>query len=78
MAQIVNKAAGEMEVTIDGTKYTLRPSFTAVMEFEEKSGKSVFEAMQEFSRRGGRCGRGTALLSRESYGSWVWRPLPPP
>ena len=43
---MANKAAGEMEVTIDGDTYTLRPSFLCIMDFEEKVGVSVFEAMR--------------------------------
>jgi hypothetical protein len=43
---MANKAAGEIEVVIDGTTYTLRPSFQCIMDFEEKSGTTVFEAMR--------------------------------
>lgn len=43
---MANKAAGEIEVSIDGKEYTLRPSFAAILDFEEKAGVTVFEAMR--------------------------------
>lgn len=43
---MANKAAGEMEVSINGKTHTLRPSFQAIMEFEDKAGITVFESMR--------------------------------
>jgi hypothetical protein len=43
---MANKAAGEMEIIIDSKSFTLRPSFMCIMDFEEKAGLSVFEAMR--------------------------------
>lgn len=48
---MANKAAGELTVTIDGKEYLLRPSFAAVMEFEDKSGLTVYEAMSNVGNR---------------------------
>ncbi len=45
-----NKHKGTVEIELGGDTYTLRPSFEALIEFEDKVGKSVsevFEAMQE-------------------------------
>lgn len=42
---MANKAVGEIDVVLGGTEYTLRPTFNAVMEFEDKC-VSVFEAMR--------------------------------
>lgn len=43
---MANKSAGEIDISIDGKDYTLRPSFAAILEFEEKAGITVFEAMR--------------------------------
>ena len=48
---MANKAAGEMDVTIDGKTFVLRPSFAAITEFEEKAGLTVFEAMRAAGER---------------------------
>lgn len=48
---MANRAAGEMEITIAGKSYTLRPSFTCIMDFEERAGMSVFEALRAVGER---------------------------
>ena len=44
-----NKWKGTLEVSILGETYTLRPTFDAACEFEEKVGMSVGEAYQQLS-----------------------------
>ena len=48
---MANKARGEIQVSIAGKDYTLRPSYTAVVEFEDKAGVTVFEAMKALGER---------------------------
>lgn len=48
---MANKAAGEIDLILGGESYTLRPSFAAVIEFEDKSGKTVFEALRDAGER---------------------------
>jgi hypothetical protein len=48
---MANKAAGELEITLDGKPYTLRPTYGAVIEFEDLSGLAVFEAMSHAGER---------------------------
>lgn len=48
---MANKAAGEIDITLDGKEYLLRPSFNAVIEFEDKAGMSVFEAMRAIGEK---------------------------
>lgn len=43
----MNPYRGEFEIEIRGKSYTLRPSFEALVEFEEHVGKSAIKAMQE-------------------------------
>lgn len=43
----MNKYTGTFEIKLGGKEYTLRPSFEALVEFEERSGKAVNEAFQE-------------------------------
>lgn len=42
-----NKHRGEVEIALGGRAYTLRPTFEALVEFEEKSGLTAFEAMRD-------------------------------
>jgi len=43
----MNKYTGTFEIELGGKEYTLRPSFEALVEFEDRSGKAVNEAFQE-------------------------------
>lgn len=43
----MSKYTGTFQITLGGTEYTLRPSFEAMVEFEERTGKAVNEAFQE-------------------------------
>ena len=43
----MSKYTGTFEITLGGKEYTLRPSFEALVEFEEKTGKAVNEAFQD-------------------------------
>lgn len=43
----MSKYTGTFQITLQGKEYTLRPSFEALIEFEEKTGKAVNEAFQE-------------------------------
>ena len=47
---MANRASGELDITIDGKAYTLRPSYAAICEFED-GGCSVFEAIQAAGER---------------------------
>lgn len=43
---MANKHRGEIDVEICGEKYTLRPSFEAMVEIEDRLGQSIFMALQ--------------------------------
>jgi len=43
----MNKYTGTFEITLQGKEYTLRPSFEAMIEFEDKTGQAVNEAFLE-------------------------------
>lgn len=47
----MNKHRGEMELKLGGKTYVLRPSFAAIVEFEDKSGMTAFEAMKMAGER---------------------------
>lgn len=42
----MTKRRGDVEIILDGEGYTLTPSLLAMMEFEEKTGKDVFEVLK--------------------------------
>jgi len=46
-----NKYRSSFEITLNGTEYTLRPSFEAMMHFEDKCGMDVFEALQSIANK---------------------------
>lgn len=43
---MANKHRGEIEITLNNKSFTLRPTFEALVEFEDKSGLTAFEAMR--------------------------------
>ena len=43
-----NPARASFEIELNGTKYTLRPTFESIMEFNDKAGLDIFQAMQKF------------------------------
>ena len=43
----MSKYTGTFDIELQGKTYTLRPTFEAMVEFEEKSGKAVNEAYQD-------------------------------
>lgn len=43
---MANKARGECEVVLCGTTYTMRPTFDALVKFEDRAGQSAYEAMR--------------------------------
>lgn len=45
-----NKARASFDIKLNGSEYSLRPTFESIMEFEDKSGVDVFEALQYFTR----------------------------
>lgn len=45
------KARGEVECTIAGVDFILRPTFEALVEFEEKAGMSAFSAMRDIAEK---------------------------
>ena len=47
---MANKHRAAFEVEINGKGYSLRPTFEAVVEFNEVSGLDVFEALDFFSK----------------------------
>ena len=42
----MNPHKGECEVTLGGTVYTMRPTFEAIVAFEDKAGVTTLEALQ--------------------------------
>jgi hypothetical protein len=44
---MANKFRSSFEIKLNGADYTLRPSFEAIMEFTDKTGLDIFEALQE-------------------------------
>lgn len=48
---MANKEKGEIDIVLDNNSYTLRPTFNAVVEFEDKAGVSVFEALRSLSEK---------------------------
>lgn len=45
----MNKFTGTFEITLLGKEYTLRPTFEAMVEFEDRSGKATNEAFLDMS-----------------------------
>ena len=45
---MANKFRSSFDIKLNGADYTLRPSFDAIMEFNDKSGLDVFEALGKF------------------------------
>lgn len=48
---MAQKLRGEIELVIGQKTYTLRPSYAATVEFEDKAGITVFEAMKALGDR---------------------------
>lgn len=46
-----NKSAGELDVVINEKPYLLRPSYAAVLDFEDRANTTVFEAMRAVGER---------------------------
>lgn len=46
----MNPARGECEVTLCGRTYTLRPSFSAMSEFDAKTGCTAYEAVVDLTK----------------------------
>lgn len=46
---MANKYRGEINATIAGKEYLLRPTFEALVEFEDKAGTTAFEALRDFA-----------------------------
>jgi hypothetical protein len=44
-----NPARASFEIELNGTKYTLRPTFESIMEFNDKAGLDIFEALMGFA-----------------------------
>jgi hypothetical protein len=42
-----NPARASFEIELNGTKYTLRPTFESIMEFNDKAGLDIFQAIEE-------------------------------
>jgi hypothetical protein len=42
---MANKFRGEVDITIGGNQYTLRPTFEALVEFEDRCGMTAYAAM---------------------------------
>lgn len=45
----MNKYTGTFTIELQGNEYTLRPSFDAMVEFEDRTGQAVNEAFQEMT-----------------------------
>lgn len=48
---MANKFRSSFEIKLNGQEYTLRPSFEAIMEFNDKAGMDIFEALAIFSNQ---------------------------
>ena len=48
---MANKFRSSFEIKLNGVDYTLRPSFEAIMEFNDKAGMDIFEALQLFANQ---------------------------
>lgn len=44
---MANKHRGEVTITIAGQTFTLRPTFDALVEFEDRAGSTAFEALRD-------------------------------
>lgn len=47
---MANRFRASFDIKLGDKEYTLRPTFEAVIEFNEKSGLDVFEAIDEFAK----------------------------
>jgi hypothetical protein len=45
-----NPARASFEIELNGSKYTLRPTFESIMEFNDKAGLDIFESLQAFGK----------------------------
>jgi|14BtaG_2_1085337.scaffolds.fasta_scaffold02089_3 hypothetical protein len=43
-----NPARASFDIELNGETYTLRPTFESIMEFNDKAGLDIFQAMQKF------------------------------
>lgn len=48
---MANKYRGELEVSLNGKSYLLRPTFEALVEFEDKAGMTAYEAIRLVTER---------------------------
>jgi hypothetical protein len=46
---MANKHKGEVDLVLGGKAYTLRPTFEALVEFEDKAGVTAYEVMRDLS-----------------------------
>ena len=75
---MANKEAGEIDISLGGTPYTLRPSYRAVLEFEDAAGISVFEALQAAGVRQSAPLKRMAMLYRAAMTSAMPKGFKPP
>lgn len=48
---MANKFRGDMSITLGGVEYAMRPTFEALVEFEDKAGMTAYEAMKALEQR---------------------------
>lgn len=60
---MANEAVGEKNVTLGGRQFLLRPSFRAIVEIENKTGKSVLELFNAFKGQRVSASETVAILS---------------
>jgi hypothetical protein len=48
---VANKHRGEVEIILGGKSYTMRPTFEALVEFEDKAGTTAYEVMSALASR---------------------------
>ena len=46
---MANKYRGEVDIVLNGKPFTLRPTFEALVEFEDRSGVTAYEALRDFA-----------------------------
>jgi hypothetical protein len=59
---MANKAVGEIDITLSGKQYTLRPGYKAILAFEDEAGMSVYESLVAAKERHSAPLRRVALL----------------
>lgn len=74
----MNKHRGEIAITLDGQEYVLRPTFGALVEFEDKIGIGAYQAIQEMVQQNVRAKVIVAAIFAGIRGGWPKNAGSPP